>query len=62
MREGEVYVVRVYRRDAGGVSGVVEDVLRQTSAAFRSVEGLAELILLQPPESGKGRDRDEDRP
>jgi hypothetical protein len=45
MPEAEVYVVRVYRRDAGGVSGMVEDVLQHTATAFRSPEDLLQLIL-----------------
>lgn len=45
MREAEIYVVRVYRRDAGRVVGVVEHVGEQMETAFHTVEDLVDLIL-----------------
>jgi hypothetical protein len=56
MPEAEVYVVRVYRRDANGVSGMVEDVLQHTATAFRTPEDLLLLILKQPPAQHAGDD------
>jgi hypothetical protein len=58
MPEAEVYVVRIYRRDAAGVSGMVEDVLQHTSAAFRSPEDLLLLLLGHPSASHVGDDPD----
>lgn len=50
MHQAEVYVVRVYRREAGGATGVVEDVQRGTSHTFRSVSELTVLIVSKPSE------------
>ena len=59
MHEAEVYVVRVYRRDAGGVSGIVEDVRQGTSRAFRTASELFDLILGHPPTDGGPSDPDD---
>ncbi len=48
MHEAEVYVVRVYRRDADGVSGMVENVRQRTATSFRSTQDLIDQILGQP--------------
>ena len=56
MPETEVYVVRVYRRDAGGLSGMVEDVLQHTATAFRTPEDLLHLILGHQPARPAGDD------
>ena len=47
MHEAEVYVVLVYRRDAGGVSGKVENVRQGTATSFHSPQDLIDLILGQ---------------
>jgi hypothetical protein len=53
VHEAEVYVVRVYRRNAGGVSGIVENVRHGTSQTFHGASELVDLILGdQPPGSG----------
>lgn len=60
MHEAEVYVVRVYRRDASGVSGVVEDIRQCTSTAFRSAKDLIDVILGQRAAGDSGGGDDED--
>ena len=47
MREIGSFIVRVYRRDAGSVSGVVEDVRTGHVHAFHDVLDLW-LVLLRP--------------
>jgi hypothetical protein len=49
VHEAEVYVVRVYRRDASGVSGIVENVRQGSSQTFRGADELLDLILGDPP-------------
>ena len=49
MHEADVYVVRVYRRNAGGASGIVENVRQGTSQSFRGASELVDLILGDPP-------------
>ena len=58
MHEAEIYVVRVYRRDAGEVAGVVEHVGRRTSATFRTAQDLVDLILGQSGAEDAGDDPD----
>ena len=60
MHEVEVYIVRVYRRDANGVSGVVENIRQRTSTAFRTAKDLVDVILGQSAANDSGRDPDED--
>lgn len=43
MHQDEVYVVRVYRRDAKGISGVVESI---GDARAQSFQTLAELVSI----------------
>ena len=61
MHEAEVYVIRVYRRDAGGVSGMIENVRQRTSTSFRSTKDLVDLILGQPAGDDSGEEPDESR-
>lgn len=44
MKVIRAYVIRLYRRDATALAGVVEDVQSSRSAAFRSFAELAELL------------------
>lgn len=43
------FVIRVYRRDAVALAGLVEDVQSRRSAAFRSVGELGELLWGRRP-------------
>lgn len=40
MNETEAYVVRIYRRDAAGLAGVVESVASGERRSFRTAESL----------------------
>lgn len=44
MREIHSYVIRIYRRDAESLAGVVEDVQGSRSAPFQSLAELCELL------------------
>lgn len=44
MKVIRAYVIRLYRRDAVMLAGVVEDVQSSRSAAFRSFAELADLL------------------
>ena len=44
MREIQSYVIRIYRRDAEALAGVVEDVQRGRSVPFQSLAELCELL------------------
>lgn len=44
MKVIRAYVIRLYRRDATALAGVVEDVQSSRSAAFRSFAELGELL------------------
>lgn len=57
MHEAEVYIVRVYRREPGGVSGMVENVRERTATSFRSTKDLVDLIL-QPSGDDTRKDSD----
>ena len=59
MHEAEVYVVRVYRRDAGGVSGMVENIRSRTATSFRSTKDLVDLILAQASNDDTGSEPDQ---
>jgi len=60
LHEAEVYVVRVYRRNVSGVSGIVENVRQGTSQTFRGASELVDLILGDPPADSGTPDPDED--
>jgi hypothetical protein len=44
VRQINSYVIRIYRRDAQALAGVVEDVQRGRSASFQSTVELGELL------------------
>ena len=44
MKVIRAYVIRLYRRDATALAGVIEDVQSSRNAAFRSFAELAELL------------------
>ena len=48
MREIGSFIVRVYRRDASGVSGVVEDVRSGNVHSFHNVLDLWLVLLARP--------------
>ncbi|MGA0611664.1 hypothetical protein [Caldimonas sp. KR1-144] len=49
MREIHSYVIRVYRRDADAVAGLVEDVGTSRVAPFQSLAELCELLAGRKP-------------
>lgn len=50
MREIRSYVVRIYRRDAKGVQGVVEDVQSGCFHSFHSVHDLWSVLASRNPD------------
>ncbi len=44
MREIHSYLIRIYRRDAEAVAGVIEDVQRSIAVPFQSLAELCELL------------------
>jgi hypothetical protein len=62
VRQAEVYVVRVYRREAGGPTGVVEDVERGTSQTFRTASQLIDFILRRPDDETATQTKDPRKP
>jgi hypothetical protein len=62
MHEAEIYIVRVYRREPGGISGMVENVRQRTATSFRSTKDLVDLILGQPANDDTGEEPDDGRP
>ena len=58
MRDIRSFVVRIYRRDAQGVSGVVEDVRTGCVHTFHSPDDLWEVLasrVHEPPREGKAK-------
>lgn len=49
MRQIHSYVIRVYRRDADALAGLVEDVQSGRSAPFQSLPELCELLSGRKP-------------
>ncbi len=49
MRQIHSYVIRIYRRDASALAGVVEDVQTSRRAAFQSLAELCELLSGRKP-------------
>lgn len=49
MREIHSYVIRIYRRDAEALAGVIEDVQRARSVPFRSLAELGDLLSGRKP-------------
>jgi hypothetical protein len=50
MREIRSFVVRVYRRDSKGISGVVQDVQTGCFHSFHSAPDLWKVLASQDPE------------
>ena len=48
MQQTEVYIVRVYRRDAAGMAGLVESVASGEQARFHTVEALWRAMCAIP--------------
>ena len=48
MQQTEVYIVRVYRRDAAGMAGLVESVASGEQARFHTVEALWRALRAIP--------------
>ena len=48
-----MYVVRIYRREAGTVSGIVEDAWHGRSQSFHSAAEMTALILGQDDDAKK---------
>jgi hypothetical protein len=44
VREIDSYVIRIYRRDADALAGVVEDVQSSRTAPFQSLAELCEVL------------------
>jgi hypothetical protein len=61
VHEAEVYIVRVYRREAGGVSGMVENVRERTATSFRSTKDLVDVIV-QSSSDDTGKETEEGKP
>ena len=49
MREIQSYLIRIYRRDAESMAGVVEHVQRNRTVPFRSLAELCELLSGRKP-------------
>jgi hypothetical protein len=49
----QTFVVRVYRRGARRLAGVLEDVEGGACRAFRSVRELTQMLRAAPPKAGK---------
>lgn len=48
MQQTEVYIVRVYRRDAAGMAGLVESVASGEQARFHTIESLWRALCAIP--------------
>ena len=48
MQHTEVYIVRVYRRDAAGMAGLVESVASGEQARFHTMEALWRALCATP--------------
>ncbi|MFO1320345.1 MAG: hypothetical protein U1F52_12060 [Burkholderiales bacterium] len=54
MRCPRSYVVRIYRRDARSIAGLVEDTSRGSTAPFQSMEELWSLLGQPGPRRKRG--------